>query len=80
MLEHQCSIQKGEEIGVMTTSIPSTPTRSISNLTANSLKYVPGIPIPQQSMFLNSILSALQLVCSIYISLVTNIDEYYLIL
>nr|XP_050849506.1 protein dopey-1 homolog isoform X2 [Vespula vulgaris] len=61
MLEHQCSIQKGEEIGVMTSSIPSTPTRSVSNLTANSLKYVPGIPIPQQSMFLNSILSALQL-------------------
>ncbi|KAG7202175.1 hypothetical protein KM043_015855 [Ampulex compressa] len=60
MLEHQCSSQKGEEIGP-TASAPSTPTRTVPNFTGNSLKYIPGAPIPQQPMFLASILSALQL-------------------
>ncbi|KYN13865.1 Protein dopey-1 like protein [Trachymyrmex cornetzi] len=62
MLEHQCSSQKGEEINSATSPIPSSPTRA-SNLIGNSLtlKYVSGAAIPQQSMFLASILSALQL-------------------
>ncbi|XP_033338749.1 protein DOP1 homolog isoform X2 [Megalopta genalis] len=61
MLEHQCGSQKGEDICATTTSTPSTPTRTVPNITGNSLKYVPGAPIPQQPMFLASILSALQL-------------------
>ncbi|XP_076237177.1 protein DOP1 homolog isoform X6 [Calliopsis andreniformis] len=61
MLEHQCGNQKGEEICPPTTSTPSTPTRSTPNIMGNSLKYVPGAPIPQQPMFLASILNALQL-------------------
>ncbi|XP_011692229.1 PREDICTED: protein dopey-1 homolog isoform X2 [Wasmannia auropunctata] len=60
MLEHQCSSQKGEEINSTTLPIPSSPTRT-SNLIGNSLKYVSGAAIPQQPMFLASILSALQL-------------------
>ncbi|XP_018337342.1 PREDICTED: protein dopey-1 homolog isoform X1 [Trachymyrmex septentrionalis] len=62
MLEHQCSSQKGEEINSTTSPIPSSPTRA-SNLIGNSLtlKYISGAAIPQQSMFLASILSALQL-------------------
>ncbi|XP_011859860.1 PREDICTED: protein dopey-1 homolog isoform X1 [Vollenhovia emeryi] len=60
MLEHQCSSQKGEEINPTTSPIPSSPTRA-SNLIGNSLKYVSGAAIPQQPMFLASILSALQL-------------------
>lgn len=62
MLEHQCSSQKGEEINSTTSPIPNSPTRT-SNLIGNSLKYVSGAAIPQQPMFLASILSALQLVC-----------------
>lgn len=65
MLEHQCSSQKGEEINSTTSSIPSSPTRA-SNLIGNSLKYVSGAAIPQQPMFLASILSALQLVCNLF--------------
>ncbi|XP_050446319.1 protein dopey-1 homolog isoform X1 [Cataglyphis hispanica] len=61
MLEHQCSSQKGEEINPTTSSIPSSPTRTLPNLIGNSLKYVSGAAIPQQPMFLASILSALQL-------------------
>ncbi|XP_066603567.1 protein dopey-1 homolog isoform X2 [Prorops nasuta] len=61
MLEHQCSIQKGEEIGPVAASIPGTPVKTVPNLTGSSLKYVSGSPIPQQPMFLASILSALQL-------------------
>ncbi|KYM98153.1 Protein dopey-1 like protein [Cyphomyrmex costatus] len=62
MLEHQCSSQKGEEMNSTTSLIPSSPTRA-SNLIGNSLtlKYVSGAAIPQQPMFLASILSALQL-------------------
>lgn len=63
MLEHQCSNQKGEEINSMTSSIPSSPTRISSNLIGNNLKYISGAAIPQQPLFLASILSALQLVC-----------------
>lgn len=66
MLEHQCSNQKGEEISSTTSSIPlSSPIRA-SNLIGNSLKYVSGAAIPQQPMFLASILSALQLVCNLF--------------
>ncbi|XP_076277872.1 protein DOP1 homolog isoform X2 [Lasioglossum baleicum] len=61
MLEHQCGSQKGEDICAATTSTPSTPTRTVPNIMGSSLKYVPGAPIPQQPMFLASILSALQL-------------------
>ncbi|KZC07062.1 Protein dopey-1 like protein [Dufourea novaeangliae] len=61
MLEHQCSSQKGEEICPPVAPTPSTPTRTVPNITGSSLKYVPGAPIPQQPMFLASILSALQL-------------------
>ncbi|XP_018302265.1 LOW QUALITY PROTEIN: protein dopey-1 homolog [Mycetomoellerius zeteki] len=62
MLEHQCCSQKGEEINSTTSPIPSSPTRA-SNLIGNNLtlKYVSGAAIPQQPMFLASILSALQL-------------------
>ncbi|XP_077281487.1 protein DOP1 homolog isoform X1 [Temnothorax americanus] len=60
MLEHQCTSQKGEEINLTTSPILSSPTRT-SNLIGNSLKYVSGAAIPQQPMFLASILSALQL-------------------
>ena len=64
MLEHQCSSQKGEEINSTMSPIPCSPTRA-SNLIGNTLtlKYVSGAAIPQQPMFLASILSALQLVC-----------------
>lgn len=62
MLEHQCSNQKGEEICPSNTTIPNTPTENIPNIMGNSLKYIPGASIPQQPMFLASILSALQLV------------------
>lgn len=62
MLEHQCGSQKGEEICPPTISTPSTPTRTVPNIMGNSLKYIPGAAIPQQPMFLASILSALQLV------------------
>jgi len=65
MLEHQCSNQKGEEINSTTSPIPSSPTR-VPNLIGNSLKYVSGAAIPQQPMFLASILSALQLVCYLF--------------
>ncbi|XP_076753567.1 protein DOP1 homolog isoform X2 [Xylocopa sonorina] len=61
MLEHQCSNQKGEEICPPTTATPGTPTKNIPNIMGNSLKYLPGALIPQQPMFLASILSALQL-------------------
>ncbi|CAK9831783.1 Protein dopey-1 homolog [Anthophora retusa] len=61
MLEHQCGNQKGEEICPPTTPTPSTPTRTVPSIMGNSLKYIPGAPIPQQPMFLASILSALQL-------------------
>ncbi|KOC60909.1 Protein dopey-1 like protein [Habropoda laboriosa] len=61
MLEHQCGNQKGEEICPPTTPTPSTPTRTVPSIMGNSLKYVPGVPIPQQPMFLASILSALKL-------------------
>ncbi|XP_020283145.1 protein dopey-1 homolog isoform X2 [Pseudomyrmex gracilis] len=61
MLEHQCSSQKGEEVNPTTSFIPSSPTRNSSNLIGNSLKYLPGVAIPQQPMFLASILTALQL-------------------
>lgn len=63
MLEHQCGNQKGEEICPPITPTPSTPTKTVPNIMGNSLKYVPNAPIPQQPMFLASILSALQLVC-----------------
>ena len=62
MLEHQCSNQKGEEICPPIIPTPSTPIKTIPNITGNSLKYLPGASIPQQPMFLASILSALQLV------------------
>lgn len=61
MLEHQCGNQKGEEICPSNTTIPNTPTENIPNIMGNSLKYIPGASIPQQPMFLASILSALQL-------------------
>ncbi|CAL7952170.1 unnamed protein product [Xylocopa violacea] len=61
MLEHQCSNQKGEEICPPTTATPGTPTKNVPNIMGNSLKYLPGALIPQQPMFLASILSALQL-------------------
>ncbi|KAK9297047.1 hypothetical protein QLX08_009141 [Tetragonisca angustula] len=61
MLEHQCSNQKGEEICPPIIPTPSTPIKTIPNITGNSLKYLPGASIPQQPMFLASILSALQL-------------------
>ncbi|XP_012276640.1 protein dopey-1 homolog isoform X2 [Orussus abietinus] len=61
MLEHQCGIQKGDEVALVTQQTPPTPTKSPPNLTGNTLKYVAGAPIPQQPMFLASILSALQL-------------------
>ncbi|XP_070151430.1 protein DOP1 homolog isoform X2 [Polyergus mexicanus] len=61
MLEHQCSSQKGEEINSTTSSMPSSPTRILPSLIGNSLKYISGAAIPQQPMFLASILSALQL-------------------
>lgn len=65
MLEHQCGSQKGEEICPPTTPPPptqTTPTKTVPNIMGNSLKYIPGAPIPQQPMFPASILSALQLV------------------
>ncbi|XP_034191281.1 protein DOP1 homolog isoform X3 [Osmia lignaria lignaria] len=61
MLEHQCGSQKGEELCPPIISTPSTPTRTVPNIMGNSLKYIPGAAIPQQPMFLASILSALQL-------------------
>ncbi|XP_043286527.1 protein dopey-1 homolog isoform X2 [Venturia canescens] len=63
MLEYQCGAQKGDETVPSTTTpaTPTTPTRSMTNLTGNSLEYVSAAPIPQQPMFLASILSALQL-------------------
>lgn len=63
MLEHQIGAQKGEEIG--SSNLPTTlssPSRVPHNLTGNTLKYVTGSPIPQQPMFLASIISALKLV------------------
>ncbi|XP_011499422.1 PREDICTED: protein dopey-1 homolog [Ceratosolen solmsi marchali] len=60
MLEHQCGAQKGEDVGAAAPS-PTTPSRAIDNLSGNTLKYIAGAPIPQQSMFLASILSALKL-------------------
>lgn len=62
MLEHQCGNQKGEEICPPTTPTPSTPTKTVPNIMGSSLKYLVGTSIPQQPMFLASILSALQLV------------------
>lgn len=62
MLEHQIGAQKGEEIG--SSNLPTTlssPSRVPHNLTGNTLKYVTGSPIPQQPMFLASIISALKL-------------------
>uniref|UniRef100_A0ABD2XAC5 Dopey N-terminal domain-containing protein n=3 Tax=Trichogramma kaykai TaxID=54128 RepID=A0ABD2XAC5_9HYME len=66
MLEHQCSLQKGEEpaptpsTGQQPVS-PSVTSASMPSLTGQNLKYVPGAPIPQQPMFITSILSALKL-------------------
>lgn len=61
MLEHQCGIQKGDEVGLPAPVTPTTPTKSAPSLAGNALKYLPNAPIPQQPMFLASILSALQL-------------------
>ncbi|XP_076619120.1 protein DOP1 homolog isoform X1 [Colletes latitarsis] len=61
MLEYQCGNQKGEEICPPTALTSNTPTKSIPNIMGSGLKYIPGAPIPQQPMFLASILSALQL-------------------
>lgn len=73
MLEHQCCSQKGEEINSTTSPIPSSPTRA-SNLIGNNLtlKYVSGAAIPQQPMFLASILSALQLVSYLFQCILLN--------
>ncbi|XP_011306689.1 protein dopey-1 homolog isoform X2 [Fopius arisanus] len=60
MLEYQCTAQKGDDVP-QTPQAPSTPTKSVPNLSGSSLEYIPGAPIPQQPMFLASILSALQL-------------------
>lgn len=62
MLEHQCATQKKEETNPVGTSIPGTPTKYIPTLSGNNLKYLVGASIPQQPMFLASIISALQLV------------------
>lgn len=62
MLEHQCAVQKGEDVASATPTEPLTPSRLPHNINASNLKYVPGLPIPQQPMFLASILSALKLV------------------
>ncbi|XP_034945114.1 protein dopey-1 homolog isoform X2 [Chelonus insularis] len=61
MLEYQCSTQRGEELPSSNTQTPSTPSRSLTNLAGSALEYIPGAPIPQQPIFLASILSALQL-------------------
>ncbi|XP_015109292.1 protein dopey-1 [Diachasma alloeum] len=60
MLEYQCTAQKGDDVP-QTPQAPCTPTKSAPNLSGSSLEYIPGAPIPQQPMFLASILSALQL-------------------
>ena len=60
MLEHQCGAQKGEEVGATPTT-PASPSKNAHSLSGNTLKYIAGAPIPQQPMFLASILSALKL-------------------
>ncbi|XP_058800674.1 protein dopey-1 isoform X2 [Phymastichus coffea] len=60
MLEHQCGAQKSEEV-VSTTPTPISPYKNAPSLTGNTLKYISGAPIPQQPMFVASILSALKL-------------------
>ena len=62
MLEHQIGAQKGEDIPSAVPITPTSPFRSGHNLTGTTLKYVTGAPIPQQPMFLASIISALKLV------------------
>lgn len=60
MLEYQCGVQqKPDESGAST---PVSPSRTAHNLSGNTLKYIPGAPIPQQPMFFSSILNALKLV------------------
>ena len=61
MLEHQCGNQKSEDTQISQAS-PTTPSGITQSLSNNSLKYIPGAPIPQQPMFVASILSALKLV------------------
>ncbi|XP_033225159.1 protein dopey-1 homolog isoform X2 [Belonocnema kinseyi] len=61
MLEHQIGAQKGDDITSGAISTPNSPFRSGHNLTGNTLKYVTGAPIPQQPMFLASVISALKL-------------------
>ncbi|KAK0181813.1 hypothetical protein PV327_000009 [Microctonus hyperodae] len=64
MLEYQCGVQKGDDT-VPTVpiiqQIPTTPTENISNISGGNLEYISGAPIPNQPLFLASILSALQL-------------------
>lgn len=62
MLEHQCGVQKGEEVNASASSIPTSPNKGTYNLSGNNLKYIPGLSVPQQPMFIASILSALKLV------------------
>lgn len=57
MLEHQCSGAKVDESPQNQQSGAQIP-----SLSGSAMKYIPGNPIPQQPMFLASILSALQLV------------------
>lgn len=77
MLEYQCGTQKGDETVASTTTppTPTTPTRSMTNLAGNSLEYVSATPIPQQPMFLASILSALQLVRKRILEIIFILNE-----
>ena len=65
MLEYQCGAQKSDDTVPTTPPTPTTPTKSAPNLGGNTLEYVSGAAIPQQPMFLASILSALQLVINL---------------
>ena len=62
MLEHQCGVQKGEDVNMSNTSTMTSPSRTTYNLSGNNLKYTKELTIPQQPMFIASILSALKLV------------------
>lgn len=64
MLEHQCSGTKVEESPQNQQSGVHVP-----SLGGSAMKYIPGNPIPQQPMFLASILSALQLVSEFIFSI-----------
>lgn len=62
MLEHQCNYYKNESAQVSQVPPPTTSPTRAEDLSNNALKFIPGALIPQQPMFIASILNALKLV------------------